>query len=125
MTGGPTPQDAITVTPIGHVRSTRVEATDDYWGGAVSRIELDAGIFAQRSKRRPNRLGLTRCRLLRIEGVTLFVEGLDAIDGTPVLDIKPYLREFDPRGEVRQPAWSTEVMEKYFAPDPGAPAAEP
>ena len=40
--------------------------------------------------------------------------GLDAIDGTPVLDIKPYLTEFGPRGEVRQPSWSAELMAEYY-----------
>ncbi|MGN6796224.1 MAG: hypothetical protein ACTHJW_27875 [Streptosporangiaceae bacterium] len=40
--------------------------------------------------------------------------GLDAIDATPVLDIKPYLREFGPRGEVRQPDWASELMREYY-----------
>lgn len=80
-----------------------------------------AGVFAQRSKRRPNRLGVTRCRLIRVDGLVLTVEGLDAIDGTPVVDIKPYMREFDPQGEVVQPAWSHEVMEHYFAPHDTTP----
>src|SRR6202158_1028701 len=49
------------------------------------------GILAQRSKDRPNRLGVTACRLLKVEKNILHVRGLDAIDGTPVLDIKPGL----------------------------------
>jgi tRNA (Thr-GGU) A37 N-methylase len=49
-----------------------------------------------------------------VEGATLRVRGLDAIDGTPVLDVKPYMREFGPIGEVAQPAWASEVMERYF-----------
>jgi tRNA-Thr(GGU) m(6)t(6)A37 methyltransferase TsaA len=72
------------------------------------------GIFAQRAKMRPNRIGVSCCRLLRIEGTRLQVEGLDAIDGTPVLDIKPTMREFGPRGEVTQPAWATELMDGYY-----------
>lgn len=72
------------------------------------------GIFAQRAKARPNRIGLSSCRLIQVDGLRLLVEGLDAIDGTPVIDIKPYLREFAPRGEQHQPAWSTEIMSKYF-----------
>ena len=72
------------------------------------------GIFAQRAKDRPNRLGVSRCRLLGVDGLTLRVEGLDAVDGTPVLDIKPYMNEFGPRGEVRQPAWSSELMAGYW-----------
>ena len=63
------------------------------------------GIFAQRGKGRPNRLGLCVCSIISVEGPALTVEGLDAIDGTPVLDIKPVFRGFLPRGEVREPAW--------------------
>lgn len=72
------------------------------------------GIFAQRARNRPNRLGVTVCRLVRVEGRTLQVSGLDAIDGTPVLDIKPVMREFLPRGEVLQPAWVEELMADYW-----------
>ncbi|MGW2254260.1 SAM-dependent methyltransferase [Kitasatospora sp. NPDC001660] len=72
------------------------------------------GIFAQRGKNRPNRLGVSRCALLRVDGLDLHVAGLDAVAGTPVLDIKPYLAEFGPIGEVRQPAWSTELMRDYY-----------
>ena len=42
------------------------------------------------------------------------VQGLDAIDGTPVLDIKPYVRQFGPQGDVRQPAWMDELMASYW-----------
>ena len=72
------------------------------------------GIFAQRGKNRPNRIGVTICRLLAVEEVSLEVEGLDAIDGTPVLDIKPYMQEFAPRGEIRQPKWVNELMRGYW-----------
>ncbi len=72
------------------------------------------GIFAQRAKARPNRLGVSRCALTGVEGLTLRVRGLDAIDGSPVLDIKPYFDEFGPRGEVVQPQWSEEIMENYY-----------
>jgi tRNA (adenine37-N6)-methyltransferase len=74
----------------------------------------EVGIFAQRGKGRPNRIGVTVCRLLGVDGLRLEVQGLDAIDGTPVLDVKPYLSEFGPRGEVRQPAWSHELMAGYW-----------
>jgi tRNA-Thr(GGU) m(6)t(6)A37 methyltransferase TsaA len=74
----------------------------------------EVGIFAQRAKGRPNRLGLSRCRLVGVSGRTLTVRGLDAIDGTPVLDLKPYLAEFGPIGEVRQPSWATELMARYY-----------
>src|SRR6478736_7051486 len=74
----------------------------------------EVGIFAQRAKNRPNRLGLVTCNLLRVDGTTLFVNGLDAIDGTPVLDIKPHMEEFSPRGRVSQPAWSHDLMRDYW-----------
>lgn len=72
------------------------------------------GIFAQRAKDRPNRLGVSRCVLERVDGLDLHVSGLDAVDGTPVLDIKPYMSEFAPRGPVHQPAWSRELMAGYW-----------
>ncbi len=53
------------------------------------------GIFATRSQLRPNHLGVSAVELLARDGATLSVRGLDAIDGTPVLDIKPYLPEYD------------------------------
>jgi tRNA (adenine37-N6)-methyltransferase len=72
------------------------------------------GIFAQRGKNRPNRLGATICKVIKREGCQLHVQGLDAIDGTPVLDIKPVMREFLPREEVHQPDWATELMKHYW-----------
>lgn len=74
-----------------------------------------AGIFAQRAKNRPNRIGVTVCRLLRVEPLAIEVEGLDAIDGTPVLDIKPFLREFAPPLITGQPRWATEMMSSYWS----------
>lgn len=74
----------------------------------------EVGIFAQRGKNRPNRLGVSRCRLEKLDGLDVHVAGLDAIDGTPVLDIKPYLAEFGPRGPVVQPRWATELMRDYY-----------
>jgi tRNA (adenine37-N6)-methyltransferase len=73
------------------------------------------GIFAQRGRNRPNRIGSTMCRIVRVEAVQLFVAELDAINGTPVLDLKPVLREFLPRGPLRQPRWSHELMRAYWA----------
>ena len=72
------------------------------------------GIFAQRAKNRPNRLGTTMCRLIGVEGTVIRVTGLDAIDGTPVVDIKPVMSEFLPRGEIVQPEWSRELMRSYW-----------
>jgi len=74
------------------------------------------GIFAQRGKDRPNRMAATVCRLLSVEGLTLNVQGLDALDGSPVLDIKPVFAEFTPeRATIQQPKWSHEMMAEYFA----------
>jgi tRNA-Thr(GGU) m(6)t(6)A37 methyltransferase TsaA len=72
------------------------------------------GIFAQRGKNRPNRIGSTICRIVRVEGTKLYVTELDAINETPVLDIKPVMGEFLPREEIRQPAWSHEIMSLYW-----------
>ena len=151
---------SIELKPIGYVRNSRREPTDDFWGDVVSEIVLDealptdaldgieefshievifcfdrvdpakivmgarhprnnlawpkVGIFAQRGKNRPNRLGATLARLVSREGRRLVVTQLDAIDGTPVLDIKPVLREFLPKGPVGQPAWATELMADYW-----------
>lgn len=78
-----------------------------------------AGILAQRGKNRPNRLGATIVRIIRREPGALVVAELDAVDGTPVLDIKPVMAEFLPRTRVWQPEWSAELMQNYwkFAPE--------
>ncbi len=73
------------------------------------------GIFAQRGKNRPNQIGATICRVLKVEGENLYLEGLDAVDGTPVLDIKPWVQEFAPRGEHFQPKWISELMKGYWS----------
>jgi tRNA (Thr-GGU) A37 N-methylase len=159
------PQE-FSITPVGHVRSTRLTPIDDDWDAIPAHIELDAaqfspdalasldqfshaeiiflfdrvrddqiergsrhprgnaawpkaGIFAQRGKNRPNRLGVTICEIIRIDGLSLYLKGLDAIDGTPVIDIKPVLQGFLPRGSVRQPDWAGEIMKAYWeAPVP-------
>ncbi len=72
------------------------------------------GIFAQRKKNRPNHIGTTICELIRREGKSLFVKNLDALDGTPVVDIKPVMKEFLPRSAVKQPAWTHELMKDYW-----------
>ncbi|MEV4166714.1 SAM-dependent methyltransferase [Nonomuraea dietziae] len=72
------------------------------------------GIFAQRGRNRPNLLGVSRCRLLAVDGLDIHVRGLDAIDASPVLDVKPYMAEFGPQGETVQPEWATELMRAYY-----------
>jgi len=98
-------------------RFHRVAEGRQQTGARHPRNNLDwprVGILAQRAKARPNLIGLTTCELVAVDGLTLTVRGLDAIDGTPVLDIKPYLVEFSPRGPVRQPPWSHELMDRYW-----------
>jgi tRNA (adenine37-N6)-methyltransferase len=94
-----------------------VDGSDIVYGARHPRENPDwpkIGIFAQRGRVRPNRLGLTVVRLLRMEGRSLFVEGLDAVDGTPVLDIKPVMAEFLPSGPIRQPDWSHKLLKDYW-----------
>ena len=74
----------------------------------------ETGIFAQRGKDRPNHIGATICKVISVEGTSLTVSGLDAIDGTPVLDIKPVMTGFLPRDSVREPEWATELMRAYW-----------
>ncbi|MEM1301481.1 MAG: SAM-dependent methyltransferase [Pseudomonadota bacterium] len=72
------------------------------------------GVLAQRGSPRPNRLGVTTCEIVSVDGLAVRVRGLDAIDGTPVLDIKPHMQGFEPRGTIREPAWATEIMAEYW-----------
>lgn len=74
----------------------------------------EVGIFAQRAKDRPNRLGVTVCQILGVDGSVVRIAGLDAIDGTPIVDIKPWMNEFGPRGAITQPEWATELMKDYW-----------
>jgi len=71
------------------------------------------GIFSQRAKRRPNPVGVTAVKIIKVENNALKVQGLDAIDGTPVLDIKPYY----PRDRVENPIipeWVYRLMSNYY-----------
>ena len=72
------------------------------------------GIFAQRGKARPNRLGVSVCRIRSVGATSIDVAGLDAIDGTPVVDLKPYMKSFAPRDMVREPSWAEEIMADYW-----------
>ncbi|MBP8725569.1 MAG: tRNA (N6-threonylcarbamoyladenosine(37)-N6)-methyltransferase TrmO [Saprospiraceae bacterium] len=72
------------------------------------------GIFAQRKKDRPNKIGLATVELLEHRGRTLVVRMLDAIDGTPVLDIKPVFKEYEPRKAILQPEWVGDLMKNYW-----------
>ena len=72
------------------------------------------GIFTQRAKHRPNPIGVTSVRLLGVAGNVLRVRGLDAIDGTPVLDIKPYFPQFDRVDSPGTAEWVGRLMTDYF-----------
>ncbi|MFX1518045.1 MAG: TrmO family methyltransferase, partial [Promethearchaeota archaeon] len=72
------------------------------------------GIFAQRAKHRPNPIGITVVSVISIIKNILRVKGLDAIDGTPVLDIKPYFPIFDCINTAKTPKWVNELMLNYF-----------
>ena len=73
------------------------------------------GIFSQRASKRPNLIGTTIVKILNIKSKNITVKGLDAINGTPVIDLKPVIKEFLPlRKEIRQPLWAKELMKKYW-----------
>lgn len=95
----------------------QVEDQKVVWGSAYPRgneAYPKVGIFAQRKKSRPNKLGLTIVKLLERVGDIIKVQGLDGIDGTPILDIKPVMKEFLPREETRQPEWASDLMKGYW-----------
>lgn len=71
------------------------------------------GIFSQRGKDRPNKIGMTSVEIISVTDDTLVVKGLDAVDGTPVLDIKPYYPAYDKK-EATVPEWVERLMEHYF-----------
>jgi tRNA (Thr-GGU) A37 N-methylase len=123
--------------PIGIVKSTATEPVDENWGHIVSEIHLaepltpglrgleqfshlivlfcmHQAIFAQRAKHRPNPIGITTVELIGIAGNVVKVKGLDAIDGTPVLDLKPYVPVFDRIDRAVIPEWMKRLMEGYF-----------
>jgi tRNA-Thr(GGU) m(6)t(6)A37 methyltransferase TsaA len=72
------------------------------------------GIFAQRASSRPNALGVSVVRLLSQEAAVLSVQGLDAFDGSPILDVKPYVSEFDRATSSLEPEWLARLMRGYF-----------
>ena len=74
------------------------------------------GLFATRAPRRPNAIGLSVVRLLGIEGNRIEVQDLDILDGTPLLDIKPYVPEFDHRTEVHE-GWLEGVKDRHVDSD--------
>lgn len=83
------------------------------------------GVFATRSPKRPNRLGISVVRLMRVEGNVLHVQDLDIVDGTPLLDIKPYVPQFDDRSDARI-GWFENNVERMHTVRAGTrPGTEP
>jgi tRNA (adenine37-N6)-methyltransferase len=72
------------------------------------------GVFAQRGRVRPNPVGVTAVAIVRVEPDRVVVRGLDAIDGTPVIDLKPYFPDFDRVDGARVPEWVERLMRGYF-----------
>jgi tRNA-Thr(GGU) m(6)t(6)A37 methyltransferase TsaA len=72
------------------------------------------GIFAQRARHRPNPIGTSAVKIEGVRGNVVTVRGLDAIDGTPLLDIKPYFPEFDRIDRPVVPDWAARLMRGYF-----------
>ncbi|MEU9369184.1 TrmO family methyltransferase [Streptomyces avermitilis] len=73
------------------------------------------GVFAGRGPRRPNRIGVTCCAIESVHGRELTVVGLDAVSGTPVIDLKPTMAEFR-AVNIKQPEWVSGLMPEYFQP---------
>ena len=74
------------------------------------------GVFATRAPKRPNAIGISVVRLVKIEGTTLHIEGVDIVDSTPLLDIKPYVPEFDAK-EAERTGWLAGRAEKAAETD--------
>ncbi len=82
------------------------------------------GTFVHRNHRRPNQVGISHPQLVRVEGLDVVVTGLDAVHGTPVLDLSPWFPQMGPQGDVRAPAWVDEMLTTYWAPAEGRPAKQ-
>ena len=74
----------------------------------------EVGIFAQRAKDRPNPLGITVVPIVAVESDALVVRGIDAVNGTPVVDVKPYYPAYDRADAPRVPEWVDRLMDGYF-----------
>jgi tRNA-Thr(GGU) m(6)t(6)A37 methyltransferase TsaA len=96
---------AIVLTWLDRVSDAERATLRERPGGIPSLPEI--GVFALRTHHRPNPIGVTVVRVERVEGARLHVAGLDVVDGTPVLDIKPYLPPYDSVPDARLPGWAT------------------
>jgi tRNA-Thr(GGU) m(6)t(6)A37 methyltransferase TsaA len=95
---------AIVLTWLDRVSDAERDIVQEHPGG-IDSLPL-TGVFALRTHHRPNPIGLTVVRIDTVEGDSLHVFGLDAVDGTPVLDIKPYLPPYDSVPDARLPGWA-------------------
>jgi tRNA-Thr(GGU) m(6)t(6)A37 methyltransferase TsaA len=103
------------IVVVFHMDKATFDAGKDLVRRPRGRADMpELGIFAQRPKHRPNPIGVTTVQLLGIDRNVLRVHGLDAIDGTPVLDIKPYFPQFDHVEGARVPEWVGRLMEGYY-----------
>ncbi|MBI4330531.1 MAG: tRNA (N6-threonylcarbamoyladenosine(37)-N6)-methyltransferase TrmO [Chloroflexi bacterium] len=78
----------------------------------------ELGVFAWHSSRRPNPIGMSTVKLLGVENGRVRVQGLDAIDGTPVLDLRPYVAEYYRVDRPAEPAWVAQAMQAVSRPTP-------
>jgi tRNA-Thr(GGU) m(6)t(6)A37 methyltransferase TsaA len=79
----------------------------------------EVGVFAQRARHRPNPIGATVAEVVEARPLSLVVRGLDAVNGTPVLDLKPHAPAFDAPRDARVPGWFGRLMEGYFGGEDG------
>ncbi len=86
--------------------------------------DSEHGVFATRAPCRPNRIGLSLVRLVGVEGNTLRIEDVDILDGTPLLDIKPYVRRFHSRDDARS-GWHDAIDEDVARKRGRKPGADP
>jgi tRNA-Thr(GGU) m(6)t(6)A37 methyltransferase TsaA len=103
------------VIVVFHLHKSSFNAAQDLVRRPQGRSDMPmVGIFAQRAKHRPNPLGITAARIVEIKENVLFVQGLDAIDQTPIIDLKPYCPAYDLRDDARVPDWVNVLMKNYF-----------
>ncbi len=100
---------------IYHMHQARFNPATDLQRRPRGRADMPLlGIFAQRPKHHPNSIGITAVEIVEVSGNMLKVRHLDAIDGTPVLDIKPYFPIFDRVDNARTPEWVDRLLQDYF-----------
>ena len=103
------------VVVVYHMHEATFDLKQDLVSRPRNRDDMpDVGVFAQRTRTRPNAIGVAAAEVLKVEDAVLTVRRLDAIDGTPVLDIKPYASVYDTVSEPLIPIWFIRLMQGYF-----------